>query len=224
MEKLFTPEMSTFFQRYYETRGVAVLSGAKVASFAGNARVSKITLESGQELPTDLVVAGIGVAPAIELFEKTELRLDDGVVVNEYLETNVLDVYAAGDVANYYDVLFKKQRRIEHWNNAVEQGKYAARLLAGEHKPFVEVPYFFSDVFDLSWEFWGDTADADQVVHRGEVASGSFSVWWLREGRLVAAFVLNRPDEERELAPEWIKVGCRVSVELLQDVTKPLNS
>jgi len=122
-------------------------------------------------------------------------------MVNEYLETNVSGIYAAGDVANYQDMLFEKRRRVEHWDNAVSQGQHCARSLMGQREPFKHVPYFFSDVFDLSYEYWGDSSGADQIVHRGDFSSSSFSVWWLEQQRVVAAFTMNRPDEERELAP-----------------------
>jgi NADPH-dependent 2,4-dienoyl-CoA reductase/sulfur reductase-like enzyme len=137
------------------------------------------------------------------------------VVVNEYLETNQHDIYAAGDVASYYDVLFDKHRRAEHWDNAVSQGQYCARALSGERTPFVHVPYFFSDVFDLSYEFWGDSSGAEEVVERGDLSSSSFSVWWLRQGRLVAAFVMKRPDEEREAASRLIESKEQASANTL---------
>src|SRR5205814_6163858 len=133
------------------------------------------------------------------------IALGNGVHVNEFLETSASGVYAAGDVAHYHDVLFKKDRRVEHWDNAVSQGQHVARALLGERKPFVHVPYFFSDIFDLSYEFWGDTTGADEVVERGDLNSTSFSVWWLKQGRLTAAFVMSRPDEERTAAPRWIE-------------------
>jgi len=115
------------------------------------------------------------VEPATAALRTAGLRLEDGVVVNEYLEARPPGVYAAGDVARYRDLLFDTYRRLEHWDNAVEQGRHAARRFLGEREPFVHVPYFFSDVFDLSYEFWGDGAGADRVVYRGEVSSGSFS-------------------------------------------------
>jgi hypothetical protein len=87
--------------------------------------------------------------------------------------------------------------------------------LLGERKPFVHVPYLFSDVFDLSYEFWGDSSGAEEVVARGDLSSNSFSVWWLREGRLTAAFTMNRPNEEREAAPRLIQSKEPVSAEML---------
>ena len=96
--------------------------------------------------------------------------------------------------------------------------------MMGQHAPFVHVPYFFSDVFDLSYEFWGDVTGAQEVVSRGDMANGRFSVWWLAEdGRLLAAFVMNRPDEERQLATQWIRSGKKLAAERLADADKPLQ-
>ena len=139
-------------------------------------------------------------------------------------ETNRPDIYAAGDVANYQDVLFGKRRRVEHWDNAVSQGQYCAKALMGERAPFKHVPYFFSDVFDLSYEFWGDPSDAGTVIHRGDLSSNSFSVWWMREKTLVAAFAMNRPDEEREAAPKWIESKQSVSASKLGDPLLSIES
>src|SRR5207244_7248428 len=120
-------------------------------------------LDNGRRIECDFVVVGIGVTPVVELLETLEPR--NGIVVNEFLETSAADVYAAGDVANYKDVLFEKKRRVEHWDNAVSQGQHVMRTLLGDRKPFVHVPYFFSDVFDLSYEFWGDTAAAARTIY-----------------------------------------------------------
>lgn len=184
---------------------------------AGSDRVQGVITQSGRSLTADVVVAGIGVVPVTDLLNEGEVACDNGVIVNEYLETNVANVWAAGDVARYRDVVFDKHRRIEHWDNAVEQGKHAARAMLGERERFEHVPYFFSDVFELSYEFWGDTADADDVVYRGDVASGGFSAWWLRYGVLVAAFVMNRPDGERNIASAWIADHRQVDPARLRD-------
>ncbi len=227
MQAWFTPEMSKFFQDYYEARGVTFRPGTKPVAFTGDDCVTGVTLDSGDELPADFVVAGIGVVPATELFEGTGMPIDDGIIVNKYLETNWDGVFAAGDVANYYDVIFQKRRRAEHWDNAVKQGQHAARIMTAsrrkQREQFMYLRYFFSDVFDLSYEFWGDTSQADRVVYRGDMSEASFSVWWLAGNRLDAVFVLNRPDDERAIAPEWIKMRRRVRPENLQDATQPLN-
>jgi NADPH-dependent 2,4-dienoyl-CoA reductase/sulfur reductase-like enzyme len=221
-KKLFSPEMSSFFETYYAARGVRLIKSMSVTEFRGGGGVSSAVLRDKQTIPCDLVLAGIGVQPAIEVVTNSGLEVGDGILVNEYLQANHPDVFAAGDVANYQDVVFEKRRRVEHWDNAVSQGQYCARSLMGDRAPFRHVPYFFSDVFDLSYEYWGDSSGADQVVHRGDLSSNSFSVWWVRQQRLVAAFTMNRPDEERDLAPKWIESGQRVSHIKLSDVSQPI--
>jgi NADPH-dependent 2,4-dienoyl-CoA reductase/sulfur reductase-like enzyme len=221
-KRLFSPEMSSFFETYYADREVRLIKSMSVTEFRGDGAVNSAVLRDGQTLRCDLVVAGIGVQPTVEVVANSGFDLGDGILVNEYLQTSHADVFAAGDVANYPDVLFAKRRRPEHWDNAVSQGQYCARSLMGDRTPFRHVPYFFSDVFDLSYEYWGDSSEAEQVVHRGDVSSSSFSVWWLHQERVLAAFTMNRPDEERNVAPQWIESGQRVSPAVLKDVSQPI--
>jgi NADPH-dependent 2,4-dienoyl-CoA reductase/sulfur reductase-like enzyme len=210
-KQFFTPAMSQFFENYYKARGVEFLKETSLATLRGAGAVKSAKTAGGQTIECDMVVAGIGVVPVTEALANSGIELQNGVMVNEYLETNQPHIYAAGDVANYKDTLYGKRRRVEHWDNAVSQGQYCARTLTGERTPFVHVPYFFSDVFDLSYEFWGDTSGADEVVERGDLSSNSFSVWWLQGKQLAAAFTMNRPDEEREAAQRWIVSKQRVS-------------
>jgi NADPH-dependent 2,4-dienoyl-CoA reductase/sulfur reductase-like enzyme len=213
--QFFTPQMSSFFEAYYTARGVRFVKTAAVTELRGGSAVSAAVLDSGQTVACELVAAGIGVLPVTELLAGSGIEVENGIKVNEYLETNRPGVWAAGDVASYQDALFGKRRRVEHWDNAVSQGQHCARALMGERSPFRHVPYFFSDVFDLSYEFWGDPAGAEETIHRGDLAGGSFSVWWLRHGVLVAAFTMNRPDEEREAAAKWIENKQAVSAATL---------
>jgi len=221
-KQFFSPEMSHFFETYYAARGVRFVKTAAVTELRGNGAVSAAVLGDGQTIPCEMVIAGIGVQPVTELLAGSGITVDNGVMVDEYLVTNHPDIFAAGDVANYVDVLFHKRRRVEHWDNAVSQGQYCAKALMGERTPFRHVPYFFSDVFDLSYEFWGDTAGAGQIIHRGDLSGSSFSVWWLRDNVVVAAFAMNRPDEEREAAPKWIEAGQRVSAAKLAEQSSPI--
>jgi 3-phenylpropionate/trans-cinnamate dioxygenase ferredoxin reductase component len=223
-KRLFSPEMSHFFEAYYEARGVRFVKNARVTELRGDEAVRSAVLADGQAIACQMVVAGIGVQPVTEMLSSSGLAISDGVMVNEYLEASQPDILAAGDVANYQDVLFQKRRRVEHWDNAVSQGQYCARALMGERTPFKHVPYFFSDVFDLSYEYWGDSSAADQIVHRGDLSSKSFSVWWLRQKQLVAAFTMNRPDEERDAAPKWIEAKQIVSGASLKDVSRPISA
>lgn len=221
--RVFTPAMSAFFEHYYTTRGVRLLKNATVLQLEGKDRATAVVLSSGDKIACDMVVAGVGATPVTEVLGRTGLEIDNGIVVNEYLETNHAGVYAAGDVANYVDRIFDKRRRVEHWDNAVSQGQHWASIVSGERQPFVHVPYFFSDVFDLSYELWGDSQDATETIVRGDANTTSFSVWWLNVNRLIAAFTMNRPDEERELAPEWIKSKQQISRDRLKDKNRLLK-
>jgi NADPH-dependent 2,4-dienoyl-CoA reductase/sulfur reductase-like enzyme len=221
--RVFTASMSEFFERYYISRGVQVLKQEGVVRLEGKDRVSAAVLTSGRKVSCDMVVAGVGAIPVLELFTNSGLVVENGIVVNEYLETNQPGIFAAGDIANYVDTIFDKRRRVEHWDNAVSQGQYWADLVCGDRKPFLHVPYFFSDVFDLSYELWGDSEGATQTVARGDLNSSSFSVWWLKEGRVVAAFTMNRPDEERQAAAEWIQAKQLVAPDRLGDNNRAIK-
>ncbi|HZL43524.1 MAG TPA: FAD-dependent oxidoreductase [Verrucomicrobiae bacterium] len=216
-KRLFTPPVSTFFERQFVDRGITLMKSEKVVALTHNNHESQVVLGSGKQVPADFVVAGIGVTPAMELFHRTPLDTDDGIKVNKFLETNVPGVWAAGDIANYPDQIFHRRMRVEHWDNAVEQGRVAMRNMMGKFQPFIHVPYFFSDVFDLSYEFWGDATGYDRVVYRGNLYEKQFSVWWLRKQILCAALILNRPEEERSVAPRWILRRPRLDPKALQN-------
>jgi NADPH-dependent 2,4-dienoyl-CoA reductase/sulfur reductase-like enzyme len=197
-KNFFTPEMSRFFQKYYEERGVRFAPGAAV----DGVETGRVSLSNGTKLDADLVVAGIGVTPVTDIAQAAGVTVENGIRVDEFLKTNVDGIYAAGDAANYHDLVYGKQRRVEHWDNAVNHGQYLARHLSGNAEPFKHIPYFFSDVFDLSYEFWGDTSGAERTEYKGDVNSSSFSTWWFKGDKVVAAFAMNRPDDEREKASQ----------------------
>ena len=205
--------ISGYFEYYFRDKGVKLLKNNKVKKLIGNKKVNGVVVSSGQSVPANMVVAGVGVKPNTALFKDTALEMNYGITVNEYCETNIKDVYAAGDVTEFPDRIFDKTRHVEHWENAMEQGRHAAGVMMGDRKPFVFLPYFFSDLFDLSYEFFGDNTEFDDLIYRGDPKNGDFSAWWLNEGKLKAAFIMgSRPDEEREKARQWIKEGTIVDI------------
>jgi NADPH-dependent 2,4-dienoyl-CoA reductase/sulfur reductase-like enzyme len=216
-QRLFTPPISTFFERQFANRGITFMKSEKVVALTHKNQECHAVLASGKQVPADFVVAGIGVIPSMELFHRTPLDTDDGIKVNKFLETSLPGVWAAGDIANYPDQIFHRRMRVEHWDNAVEQGRVAMRNMMGKLQPFIHVPYFFSDAFDLSYEFWGDATGYDQVVYRGNMDEKQFSVWWLKKQTLCAALIMNRPEEERAVAPRWILRHARLDPKALQN-------
>ncbi len=215
-KRLFTAPVSAFFEDQFAGHGVAFMKSDKVVAVNAKPRGCQVVLASGSTLDADFVVAGIGVAPALELFRRTALEMRDGITVNEFLETSVPEVWAAGDVASYPDRAFQRRLRVEHWDNAVEQGRVAMRNMMGADQPFIHAPYFFSDVFDLSYEFWGNTGGHDRVVYRGRPDRKQLSVWWFKRRSLCAALIMNRPQEEREFASRWILRRAQLDPQALQ--------
>ena len=219
-KRLFTPPISTFFERQFAKHGITILHNEKVVALTHKNRECQVVLASGKQLSADFVVAGIGVTPSMELFHGTPLDTANGIKVNKFLETSLPGVWAAGDIANYPDQIFNRRMRVEHWDNAVEQGRVAMRNMMGKIQPFIHVPYFFSDAFDLSYEFWGDATGYDQVVYRGNMYEKQFSVWWLKKQILCAALIMNRSEEERSVAPRWILRHLRLHPHALQSASK----
>ena len=216
-KRLFTPAVSTFFERQFAGHGITFMKSDKVVALTHKNHGCQAVLASGKQVSANYIVAGIGVTPAVELFQRTTLDTSDGIKVNEFLETSVPGVWAAGDIASYPDQIFHRRKRVEHWDNAVEQGRVAMRNLMGKFQPFIHVPYFFSDVFDLSYEFWGDAEGHDQVVYRGNLNHKQLSVWWLKKQTLCAALIMNRPADERMVAPRWILRRPRLDPKALQN-------
>ena len=137
------------FRDLHAEHGVDLHFGVGVESLEGSAGVEEVRLTDGTALPADLVVAGIGAAPRVELAEAAGLVLDNGVVVDEYLATSAPAVYAAGDVANAYHPYYHTRIRLEHWSAALNQGPVAARNMLGMQVPYDRTPYFFSDQYDF---------------------------------------------------------------------------
>ncbi len=217
MSSLATRELGMFFDYLFGSKGVSLLKNKKVTSLKQKADKEYVVLNTGEEIETDMIVAGIGVEPETGLFRNSGLTIDNGIPVNEYCETSIPGVYAAGDVARYPDAIFGKSRRVEHWQNAFEQGKLAAKNMAGHQLIYKEIPYFFSDLFDYSYDFYGDTAGAEDYVVKGKPNEQDFSIFWIRKDQIVAAFIsAKRPDIERNKVKEWITAGHLINPEVLR--------
>jgi len=205
---LVAPEaLSTFLHAKYQGHGVQILSGVKPVSIEGRGKVEAVRLDNGQTVPTGVVVMGVGIRLDTELARDAGLELGDrgAVLVDEYLRTSDPDIYAAGDIAAWPDPTFGKRLRVEHWDVARRQGLQAGYNMAGQGKPYTDLPYFFSDMFDLSFEAWGDLTAWDQTVMRGTTDSGSVAFFYLSKGRMVGALAINRPDSERNAIEPLVK-------------------
>jgi NADPH-dependent 2,4-dienoyl-CoA reductase/sulfur reductase-like enzyme/predicted acylesterase/phospholipase RssA len=224
-EKLRSPEVSAFFTEYFRDRSVELIFGEEVKEFFGTTQVEGVVTSSGRVVPCDLVAIGIGVHPETGFLDNSGIELDGGILVNQRLETNRPGIYAAGDVANFYNPIARSRDRAEHWDNAVKQGRIAAWNMLGERQSWRTVSYFFSDVFDLTFNVVGSTEQADERILRGATKDKSFSVLYLDRERLRGAFLLEQSFVETKAAGALIanRSDIAASKAKLSDNHFPLN-
>jgi NADPH-dependent 2,4-dienoyl-CoA reductase/sulfur reductase-like enzyme len=178
----------------HQRNGTDLRCGVGVAALEGADQVKRVVLEDGTAIDADLVVVGIGAVPATGWLEDSGLRLDNGIVCDEYLFTGAEGVYAAGDVARWHNPLFDRPMRLEHWTSAAEQGAVAARnaLDPASAKPYATVPYFWSDWYDSRIQFVGVPATDEIRVVEGDPEVGGRMVALCREGdQLAGALTVN---------------------------------
>jgi len=222
LERVLGPEVGQIYLDIHRRHGVEFLPETTVERFEGQGTVERVVTRDGASIETDFVVVGIGVAPRCGLAETAGIRVDNGILVDERLESSVAAVFAAGDVANARHPFYGRHIRVEHWANARAQGEAAARAMLGKPVVYDEIPYFFSDQYDVGMEYSGYATDWDQVVFRGDVEAREFVAFWLEDGRVVAGMNVNVwevNDSIRELIRSREPVGPTV----LADPDVPLD-
>jgi 3-phenylpropionate/trans-cinnamate dioxygenase ferredoxin reductase component len=191
LERVLGPEVGRIYLDLHRDHGVEFLPETTVERFEGHGTVERVITRDGAAIETTFVVVGIGVAPRTGLIEHAGLRMNNGVVVDEKLQTSAPGVYAAGDVANARHPFYGRHIRVEHWANALNQGPAAAKNMLGMAEPYEEIPYFFSDQYETGMEYSGYASDWDEVVFRGDVGDREFVAFWLKDERLVAGMNMN---------------------------------
>ncbi len=182
-----------------------VLGPTVAGMFAGLHRDHGVDLRLGTSVTAadlagaDLVVAGVGVSPRVELAQEAGLAVEDGVLVDARLRTSSPSVLAVGDIASHDHPVLGRRIRVEHWDTAINQAKVAAHNLAGGDEPYEAMPYFFTDQYDLGMEYVGHGGAEDEVVVHGDLEGRVFRAFWLREGRVVAAMHANDWDATDDL-------------------------
>lgn len=190
--------LSGFMQALHERQGVDVRPGVHVLGVTGESRAEVVRLSDGSELAVDLMVVGIGVEPGIGLAETAELEIADGILVNEYTQTSVANIFAAGDCTSWFSARYGRRLRLESVQNATEQARVAAANIAGRPLAYDTVPWFWSDQYHIKLQMAGLSQGHDDVVVRGDPANleqPNFTLFYRREGRLLAADCLNSPKE-----------------------------
>jgi len=161
---IFPSDLAYFLNVYYRQKGVEVLTGDSVASVQKDGDRLTVRTGSGRAIEADGVVAGIGIHPNLDLAKEAGLKVEDGIVVNEQLETSIPDIYAAGDAANFFHSALEKRTRVEHEDNAVHMGKLAGRNMAGASDAYTHVPMFYSDLFELGYEAVGEMSSKMKTI------------------------------------------------------------
>jgi len=196
LERVTAPEVGAFYSRVHSEEGVVIKTGVMASEIVGAERVKAVVCNTGEQVNADLVIIGIGVIPNTELAEVAGLAIDNGILVNEFAETNDPNIVAAGDCTNHPNQLLGRNIRLESVPNASEQAKSAAASMCGTKKAYSALPWFWSDQFDLKLQIAGLNQGYDQVIIRGDIEnSRSFVAWYLKGGRLIAADCVNRVKE-----------------------------
>ena len=207
LKRIVPLELSDFIFAAYREEGVVILPGTVADGLEGEGFVERANLESGETVDIDLAVMGVGIGLNTELAKEAGLELTEtgAVKVDEYLRTSDPNIYAAGDIAAWPDPTFGERLRVEHWDVARRQGRRAGQNMAGEGKPYKALPYFYSDLFDLSFEAWGNLSSWERTVRRGSIEEGSFALYYFDQDRLVGVLAVGRPSGERSPMQDLVK-------------------
>jgi 3-phenylpropionate/trans-cinnamate dioxygenase ferredoxin reductase component len=219
-------ELSDYISQYCIERGVKFLTSTLITEFRGEDRVTAAVTSIGDQIDCDLVCIGIGIRPNVELALAAGLEVDDGIVVDEHMRSSHPDIYAAGDVINYFDPISNRRRRVEHWGHAEHSGQVAGRCMAGGEAAYDLISYVWSDIFEIHLEFAGDEHAHDQQVWRGDPASRCFMIIYLQQGRVTSFFAINTPSREYSVIRRMIQKKTNVAglEHQLQDPTVNLRS
>lgn len=216
MKRVVSPQISEFYEREHRAHGVQLLLDTGIDAFTGKDRVSGLLLSDGAEIPADLVVIGIGIVPNTELAVDAGLEVNDGVVVDECCRTSDPDIFAVGDCTYHPNSLLGRHVRLESVHNAVEQARTAASNICGDRLCYAQVPWFWSDQFDLKLQIAGLSQGYDQALVRGDPGKRSFSCVYLRDGRMIAVDAINNAKDFLQ-AKKLIADGGVIDVERVTD-------
>jgi 3-phenylpropionate/trans-cinnamate dioxygenase ferredoxin reductase subunit len=219
--RVLGPELGAFYRDVHASEGVELLLGGGVEAIEGSGRAERVRTSDGRTIDCAAVVIGIGVAPRTELVEQIA-RVDNGVLVDERLQSSADGIFACGDIANAQHPVFGERVRVEHWANALEQGPAAARSMLGQDVRYDKVPYFFSDQYEVGMEYAGfHDPSNDELVVRGDMSSREFIAFWLRGERLMAGMNVNVWDVSDPIQ-ELVHSGASVDRARLADPDVPI--
>jgi 3-phenylpropionate/trans-cinnamate dioxygenase ferredoxin reductase subunit len=222
MNRVVAPELSAFYTRRHEREGVRIRCNTSVTAFEGDGRVRAVVC-GNQSFPADLVIVGVGILPDVSLAAAAGIRCENGVWVDEHCRSSDPLVFAAGDCTNHPSVRYGRRVRLESVDNAVEQGKTAAANMCGKPARHEHVPWFWSDQYDVKLQIAGLSQGYDQAIVRGNPDSGSFALYYLAAGELLAVDAVNSP-RDFMTGRRWIAERKRPDPAKLADATVDLKT
>ncbi|WP_394560940.1 NAD(P)/FAD-dependent oxidoreductase [Aquipseudomonas alcaligenes] len=223
LQRVTAAELSAYYERKHREAGVDIRTGVQVADLeVSGESVSAVLCADGSRLETDLVVVGIGLIANTELAAEAGLQVDNGILVDECARTSDPDIFAAGDCTNHPNALLGRRLRLESVPNALEQSRAAAANMAGKSKAYASVPWFWSDQYELKLKMVGLSEGFERLVLRGDPLSDSFSAFYLKDGKVLAADTVNRP-QDFIAAKRLVAESIAVTAEQLADDSKPLK-
>ena len=220
LERVTTEEMSTFYHQLHTDEGVNILTSTQAKAFKGSETVGSVVC-GDHEIPADLVIVGIGILPNTEMAEAAGLETNNGLVVDEHCRTSNEHIFAAGDCTNHPNPILNRRLRLESVPNAMEQGRVAASNMLGGSKSYASMPWFWSDQYEHKLQMVGFSKDSDQSIIRGDMASKSFTVFYLKDDSIIAADSVNNP---KEFMASKQLVGKKASIEALADTSIELKT
>ncbi len=221
--RALTPGLAAYLLDVHRGHGIDVRLGAAVEALTGNGRVDGVRLAGGETIHATAVVIGIGIVPNVELAETAGLEVDNGIRVDALCRTSDPNIFAAGDVTNHPNDLLGRNIRLESWENAQNQGIAAAKAMLGGETPYCEIPWFWSDQYDVNIQLVGLPTDFDRTVTRGARASGQFVEFYMKDGRIEGVAAINNPRDIR-FAKRLMQAGKLVDPAALADPTVKLQA
>ena len=223
LRRVFGEEVGRVVEGIHRDKGTSMIFEDRVASFEGAGHVERVTTARGLRIECDFVVVGLGTEPVTDLLSGTGARIDNGVVVDEYLGTGVEGIYAAGDVANHYHPVFERHIRVEHWQNALKQGPAAARNMLDGDEPYEAIPWFWSDQYEHNLQYAGFHTGWDELVVQGSMEERDFVAFYRKDERILAAVAVNRGRDLRRSIP-LIRTGELLDAAMLCDLAVDLRT
>jgi 3-phenylpropionate/trans-cinnamate dioxygenase ferredoxin reductase subunit len=196
LERVTAPEISEFYTRIHTEEGVDIRCEIGATGFEGNDKVTRVLCNDGSSFDADLVIIGIGIIPNIELAQDAGLKIENGIVVDEFAKTSNPDIVSAGDCTSHYNAIYDRWIRLESVQNASDQARIAASTIAGKEKSYNALPWFWSDQYDVKLQIAGLSQGYDEIIIRGDrTVNRSFAAFYLKDGIIIAVDALNKAPE-----------------------------